>query len=57
MQDSVIAVLPLRDYPRSVVAALARACDLLEAGQLADAARWAAVAAGLSEVEAMAQTA
>jgi hypothetical protein len=42
---------------KSAVAALARACELLKAGDLADAAKWAAIAASLGEDEIQAQTA
>jgi hypothetical protein len=45
------------DSSKSVLAALARACELLEAGDLADAAKWAAIAAGLGEGETLAETA
>ncbi len=57
MQDTQPAVLPIRDPTESVLAALARAYASLEAGQLAEAAKWAAIAAGLSETEALAKTA
>jgi hypothetical protein len=56
LQPSIFE-LPIRDQPRSAMAALARACALLEAGQLADAAKWAAIAAGLGEAEASTETA
>ena len=57
MQDTRPTVLPIRDRSEAVLVALARAYASLEAGQLADAARWAAIAAGLSETEALAKTA
>ncbi len=57
MEDAQPAVLPIRDPSESVLAALARAYAALEAGQLAEAARWAAIAAGLSETESLAETA
>jgi len=57
MEDAQPVVLPIRDPSESVLAALARAYASLEAGQLAEAARWATIAAGLSETEALAETA
>ena len=45
------------DSSKSAVNALARACELLEAGDLADAAKWAAIAASLGEAETVAQSA
>ena len=45
------------DPAKSVVSALAHACELLKAGDLADAAKWAAIAAGLGEVEKLRETA
>ena len=36
---------------KSVVAALARACELLEAGDLAAATKWTAIAAALGETD------
>jgi hypothetical protein len=41
---------------KSAVTALARACALLEAGDLADAAKWAAIAARLGDGEKLAET-
>ena len=56
MQDAQPILLPIRGRPESVLAALARAYASLEAGHLAEAAKWAAIAAGLSETEALAKT-
>lgn len=57
MQDVQPVLLPIRGGPQSVLAALARAYASLEAGQLAEAAKWAAIAAGLSETETLAKSA
>jgi hypothetical protein len=51
------AAAPDSDSSKSAVTALARACELLEAGDLADAAKWAAIAASLGEAESIAQSA
>lgn len=53
----IFVLIPNRDPPLSVVAALARACVLLKAGNLADAAKWTAVAASRSEAETLSETA
>jgi hypothetical protein len=39
------------DPMRSMAAALALACDWLQLGNLAEAAKWAAIAASLGEAE------
>ena len=57
MQKPRIMPAPESDSTKSAVAALARACELLEAGDLADAAKWAAIAASLGEAEAVVQSA
>lgn len=45
------------DAPESASAALARACEWLDAGNLAEAAKWAAIAANLDEAENLTETA
>ena len=40
-----------RDPTRSVTAALKLACQLLQSGDMREAAKWASVAAGLSNLE------
>jgi hypothetical protein len=50
-------VIPNCDPAPTVIAALARACALLKAGRLAEAAKWAAVAASRGEAEALSETA
>jgi hypothetical protein len=50
-------VFPNCDPAPTVIAALARACVLLQAGRLAEAAKWAAIAASRSEAQAPSETA
>lgn len=45
------------DPPESASAALARACEWLDAGNLAEAVKWAAIAANLGEAENLIKTA
>jgi hypothetical protein len=52
----VFEVLPNCDPARAVAAALARACVLLRAGHLAEAAKWTAIAASRSEAESLGET-
>lgn len=40
-----------RDPTRSVTAALKLACQLLQSGEMREAAKWAAVAAGLGNLQ------
>lgn len=49
-------VFPNRDPAPTVIAALARACVLLKAGHLAEAAKWTAIAASRSEAQAPSET-
>jgi len=46
-----------RDALRSASAALALACEWLQVGNLAEAAKWAAIAASLGEAEKLIKTA
>jgi hypothetical protein len=59
MQKAGHSVFPLpdRDARQSTPAALARACHWLRAGNLAEAAKWAAIAASLGEAENLIKTA
>ena len=46
-----------RDALQSAPAALALACEWLDAGNLAEAAKWAAIAANLGEADKLIKTA
>jgi len=59
MQTARRSASPLddRDALQSASAALALACEWLRAGDLAEAAKWAAVAANLGDAENLIKTA
>jgi len=59
MQTTGRSAFPMLDHdePKSAPAALALACDWLDAGNLAEAAKWAAIAANLGEAEKLIKTA
>jgi hypothetical protein len=46
-----------RDASKSASAALALACEWLQVGNMAEAAKWAAIAASLGEAENLPKTA
>jgi hypothetical protein len=57
MQASGRSVSPDQDARKSAPAALAFACEWLRVGNLAEAAKWAAIAATLGEAESPIKTA
>lgn len=59
MQKPGRSVSPLhdRDALQSAPAALALACEWLKVGNLAEAAKWAAIAANLGDMEKLIKTA
>jgi len=52
-----VSPLPDRDAHKSASAALALACEWLRVGNLAEAAKWAAIAANLGDTERLIRTA
>jgi len=57
MQKATASKLQDFDTVRSAAAALATARDLLEAGNMAEAAKWAAIAASLGDAEKLTENA
>jgi hypothetical protein len=59
MQKAPHTASRLQDFEmvRSAAAALATARDLLEAGNMAEAAKWAAIAASLGDAEKLTENA